>query len=59
VAPPFTRGVYSPRHFHYTATDTTMGTLFLYAGVFALVTLAVAGVCEWFVRQEAKKSHRR
>lgn len=36
-----------------------MGTLFLHAGVFALVTLAVAGVCEWFVRIEEKKPHRR
>lgn len=36
-----------------------MGTLFLHAGVFALVTLAVAGVCEWFVRQEEKKNRGR
>lgn len=35
-----------------------MGTLFLHAGVFALVTLAVAGVCEWFVRLEEKKQRR-
>lgn len=35
-----------------------MGTLFLHAGVFALVTLAVAGVCEWFVRSEEKKQRR-
>ena len=36
-----------------------MGTLFLHAGVFALVTLAVAGVCQWFVRQEERKQGRR
>lgn len=32
--------------------------IFLYAGVFALVTLAVAGVCHWFVRMEENKSRR-
>jgi predicted Co/Zn/Cd cation transporter (cation efflux family) len=35
-----------------------MEKLFLHAGVFALVTLAVAAVCYWFVRQEEKKSDR-
>jgi hypothetical protein len=36
-----------------------MGTLLFHAGVFALVTLAVAGACEWFVRLEEKKTQRR
>lgn len=36
-----------------------MGTLFLHAGVFALVTLAVAAACEWIVRQEERKHGRR
>ncbi len=32
-----------------------MAQLFLYIGVFALITAAVAAVCFWFVREEEKK----
>lgn len=35
-----------------------MEALFIHAGVFALVTLAVAMVCQWFVRQEEKREPR-
>jgi hypothetical protein len=35
-----------------------MDKLFLHMAVFALVTLAVAGVCYWFVKQEERKKSR-